>query len=180
MKRGVKTIIIGVLFLVAAFVGPFLFVVPLLLQHQNENQFKVPGTIEVVVNKPGRFYLWNDFRTVYNGKSFDRSERVPDGLNIQIDDSDGHPLNFVSDTAISSASGSSAKNSIGYVEIVRPGKVTVRVSGGVEDRVFSFSESGLLKIFLFVIGGFGAAVVFGLAGIVLLVWGIVKLTRKNS
>ena len=180
MKRGIKTIITGVMFLVAAFVVPFLFVLPLLLQHQNENQFKVPGAIEVVVGKPGRYYLWNDFQTVYNGKSFNRSERIPDGLNIQISDSEGHPFNFVSNTSISSTNGSSAKNSIGFVEVDRPGKVTVRVSGGAEDRVFSFSQSGLLKIFLFVIGGFAGAGILGLTGIFLLVWGIVKLVRRNS
>lgn len=179
MKRGIKTIICGVISLVAAVGVPFLFVIPLFLQHQNENQFKVPGSIQVTVEKPGRYYLWNDFRTIYHGQSFNRSEHIPDGMNIRIADSDGHQFNFVSDTSISSTSGSSAKNSIGYVEIEYPGKFTIQVSGSSEERIFSFSKSGLLKIFLFIVGGFGASVVFGLAGLGLLVWGIVKLVRKS-
>src|SRR4051812_40783383 len=140
MKRGIKTLITGVIFLAAAVGAPFLFLFPLLLQHQNENQFKVPGSIQVMVEKPGRYYLWNDFRTVYNGQSFNRSEQVPDGLNIRIDDSDGRALNFVSSPSITSTSNGSAKNSIGYVEIEHPGKVTVQVSGGAEERIFSFSK----------------------------------------
>jgi hypothetical protein len=180
MKRGIKTIIAGVIFLVAAFVVPFLFILPLLLEHQNENQFKVPGSTQVAVEKPGRYYLWNDFRTVYNGQSFNRSEHIPDRLNIRIADSGGLPFSFVSDTSISSTNGASAKNSIGYVEIEHAGKITVQVSGGTEERIFSFSKSGLLKMFLFIVGGFGASVVFGLAGLGLIIWGIVKLAAKKS
>ena len=180
MKRGVKTLITGVIFLVAAIVAPFLFIFPLLLQHQNENQFKVPGTIQVTVEKPGRYYLWNDFRTIYNGQSFNRSEQIPDGLNIRIGDSDGRALNFVGDTSISSTRDDSAKNSVGYVEIEHPGKVTVQVSGNAEERIFSFSKSRLLKVFLFAIGGFGASVIFGLMGLGLIIWGIIKLARKKA
>jgi hypothetical protein len=180
MKRGVKTLIIGVIFLAVAVVAPFLFLLPFFLQHQNENQFKVPGSIQITVEKPGRYYLWNDFRTVYNGQSFNRSEQIPDGLNIRIADSDGHPLTFVSNTSISSTNGSNAKNSIGYVEIEHPGKVTVQVSGGAQERIFSFSRSGILMIFLLVIGGFGASVIFGLLGLGLIIWGIVKLVSKKA
>ena len=182
MKRGIKTIIAGVIFLIGASVVPFLFLLPLplILQQQNENQFKVPGSLQVSVEKPGRYYLWNDFRTVYNGQSFNRSERIPDGMNIRVEDSSGHQVNFVSDTSISSTTGGSAKNSIGYVEIEHPGKVTVHVSGTVEERIFSFSQSGILKMFLYILRGIGACVIFGLAGVGLIVWGIVKLVSKKS
>jgi len=47
------------------------------LQHGHEVQSKVPGTQEVIIEKPGRYYLWNDFRTVYAGKSYDQSEHIP-------------------------------------------------------------------------------------------------------
>jgi len=180
MKRGIKTTITGAILLVAAFVVPFLSILPFLLKHQNENQFKIPGSIQVTAEKPGRYYLWNDFRTVLDGRTFNQSEHIPNGLNISVEDSNGRKLAFVSDTSISSTNGSSAKNTIGYVEIEHPGKVTVRVSGGSEERVFSFSQSGLLKMFLLLIGGFGASAIFGLTGLCFIVWGIVKLVRKKS
>lgn len=180
MKPGVKTIITGsVTFLIGAFVVPLLFVLPLFLRHQHEAQLKAPGSIEVAINKSGRYYLWNDYRTVYNGKSYDRSEQVPDGLEIHIQDAQGRQLQFVSDASISSSSGTSAKKSIGYVDIEHPGKVTVQVSGGSEERIFSFSQSGLLVMFGLIVGGFGLSMIVAIAGLGLIVWGIVKLVRVN-
>jgi hypothetical protein len=35
-------------------------------------------------------------------------------------------------------------------------------------------------VFLLIVGGFGASVMFGLMGLGLIIWGIVKLARKNS
>ena len=180
MKPGIKTIITGgVIFLVGAFVVPLLFVLSLLKAHEQETQFKIPGTIEVALKEPGRYYLWNDFRTVYNGKSYDRPESTPDGIEIRIRDASGHQLQFVSDASISMSSGASSKKSIGYIEVEHPGEVTVEVKGGSDERIFSFSQSGLLKIFSMIIGGFGLLMMTAVAGIGLIVWGIVKLARAN-
>jgi hypothetical protein len=180
MKPGIKTIIAGgVMFLVGAFVVPLLFILPLILEHEQAAQFKAPGSIEVAVKKPGRYYLWNDYQAVYNGKSYNRSESIPDGLEIRIRDADGHELQIVSDGSISTSGGSSAKKSIGYVGVEHPGKVTVQVTGGSEDRIFSFSQSGLLRIFGLILGGFGLSVIVAVGGIGLVIWGSVKLVRAN-
>jgi hypothetical protein len=180
MKPGIKTIVAGgVMFLMGAFVVPLLFILPLILEHDQDAQFKAPGSIEVTAKKPGRYYLWNDYRTVYNGKSYDRSESIPDGLEIQIRAADGHELQFVSHGSISTSGGSSAKKSIGYVGVEHPGKVTVQVTGGSEDRILSFSQSGLLRMFGLILGGFGLSMIVAIGGIGLIIWGILKLVRAN-
>lgn len=179
MRSGIKTILSGGIFLVGAFVVPLLFVLPLLMAHKQEAQFKIPGTIEVAVKEPGRYYLWNDFRTGYNGKSYDRSESIADGIEIRIHDASGHQLQFVTDASISMSSGTSSKKSIGYVEVESPGAVTVEVKGGGEERIFSFSQSGLLKIFSMIIGGVGLSMMIAVTGIGLIIWGIVKLARGD-
>lgn len=180
MKPGIKKIITGgVTFVVGAFVIPLLFVLPLIFHHEQQSQFKIPGNTEVAVTKPGRYYLWNDFRTVYDGKSYDRPENIPDGLDIQIRDSDGHQLQFVSDSSISSTSSASAKKSIGYVEVEHPGKVTIEVKGGSENRIFSFSQSGLLIMFGLIFGAAGLGMIVSLAGLGLIIWGIVTLVRSS-
>lgn len=180
LKSGIKTIITGaVIFTVGAFIVPLLFILPVILGHKHEAQFKAPGGIEVAAEKPGRYYLWNDFQTVYEGKSYDRSESIPDGLEIRIRDAEGHRLQFVSDASISASSGSSAKKSIGYVEVEHPGKVTVQVTGGSEERIFSFSQPELLRIIGLILGGFGLSVIVAVAGLGLIIWGIVKLVRAN-
>jgi hypothetical protein len=185
MKRGIKTIIAGVvLFVLGAFVIPllcgFLVVLPLFLGSSNEVQFKIPGTAEATVEKPGRYYVWNDYRTFYQGKNYDRSERIPDGVEIRIHDSKGGLLEFVGSTAISSTAGSSSKNSIGYVDIERPGKVSIEVSGGNEERVFSFAQSGILKLFGSILGAFGLSMLVAIAGFGITIWGIVKMVKAEK
>lgn len=167
------------MFLVAVMVVPLLFVLLLVFEHKQETQFKIPGTTAVAVKEPGRYYLWNDFRTIYNGKGYNKSESIPDGIEIRIRDASGHQLQFVSDASISMNDNGNAKKSIGYVEVERPGEVTVEVTGGSEERIFSFSQSGLLRIFGLVFGGFALSAMIAVAGLGLIIWGIVRLAKAN-
>jgi len=150
------------------------------LQHGHEVQFKVPGTQEVNIEKPGRYYLWNDFRTVYAGKSYDQSEHIPGGMQIEIRDADGNLLPFTSDISMSSIAEGSAKNVIGYVEVKKPGRMKIDVSGGSDERVFSLGPTNSARIFLLLLGGFGLSALVGLAGFGLGIWGIIKLVRSNK
>ena len=98
MKPGIKTIIAGaVLFVVGALVIPLVVVLPLVLGKSHEFQFKAPGNAEITVNAPGRYYLWNNFRTVYEGKSYDRLENIPDGMEFQMRDArcEGPPASIL-------------------------------------------------------------------------------------
>jgi hypothetical protein len=181
MKPGIKTIIAGAaLFVLGAVVIPLLVILPLILGKSDEVQFKVPGTVQATVKEPGRYYVWNNFRIFYEGKNYDRSETIPDGIEIRIHNAKGEPLKFVSDTSTSATVNSSAKNSIGYVEVERPGTVGIEVTGGNEERVFSFSQSRFLKMFGMFLGGFGLAMLAGVGGFGIIIWGIVKLVRANK
>ncbi|HEY5042390.1 MAG TPA: hypothetical protein VIK53_10345 [Verrucomicrobiae bacterium] len=181
MKPGFKTIIAGVLvFLAGVIVLPLCVVLPLILGHSHNLQFKVPGSAEANIENPGRYYLWNDYQTVFNGRSYNRSEKIPDGMEIQIKDADGQPLQFFSDTSTSESGGGSSKNSIGYVQVEHPGKLEIQVSGGDGERIFSFSKSNLLKMFGIIMGGVGFSMLVGIIGIGLVIWGILKLVRASK
>jgi hypothetical protein len=182
MKTGVKTIIAGaILFVLGAFVVPLAIILPLIFGDSNEIQFKVPGSTQIVIEEPGRYYMWNDYQTVFYGKSYNRSESIPDGIEIRImNASTGELFDFVSDTSISSSRGSSSKNTIGYIEVQSPSTVEVEVAGGEEERVFSFSESNLLKMFGLILGGSILAVIIGITGFGITIWGIVKLMRSSK
>ena len=169
-----------VLFVVGAFVVPIAFLFPLILNNSDERQFIIPGTTKVEIQKPGRYYLWNDFQTVFDGKSYNRSKSIPDGLEIAIMNEEGKDLQFTSETSISSSSGSSSKNSIGFVEVSNPSSLTVSVSGGSDERVFSFSESGILKLLGLIFGGFGLSILLALAGVGISILGIIKLVMNNK
>lgn len=184
MKPGLKTIIAGILLLFCAvMVFPLFIVVPFFLQKSDDVQFKVPGGKEVTVKEPGRYYLWNNFNTVYEGKSYAQSEAVPNGMTIEIRDESGHLLPFVSNnltTVTTEGNNENSKKSIGYVQIDHPEKLEIQVSGGNEERIFSFSKSDVLKIFLTIFGAVSIAALTGLPAIGLIIWGIIKLNRRNK
>jgi hypothetical protein len=181
MKKGLKTLIVGILlFTVGAFVVPIAFVLPLIMDDSDERQFIIPGATKVEITEPGRYYLWNDFQTIHEGKSYNRSEGIPDGLEIAVTDQNGQGLDFKSDTSISSSSGSSSKNSIGYVEVTNPGRLVVSVSGNSDERVFSFSQSGIMKVLGLIFGGFGLSLLLAIAGVGFSIWGIIKLVQNNK
>ena len=180
MKKGIKTLITGILLsAVGAIVVPIAVVLPLILDKSDQQQqFVVPSTTEVEVGEPGRHYLWNDYQTFYDGKNYSQSKSIPDGIEIHVADLDGKSLPFTSDTSISSSVGSYSKNSIGYVEVDSPGKLTVAVSGSPDNRVFSFSKSEIMKILGLIFGGIGLCLLLTTAGIGISIWGIIKLVKK--
>jgi hypothetical protein len=180
MKPGLKTLIAGVLLCLGAFVVPVLSVLPIIFGKSDEIQFNVPGKQEFTATDTGRYYLWNDYRTVYHGKSYDLPENIPGGMDIRIRDTNGSELQFVNDASTSVNSGTDSKKSIGYVQVDQPGKLEIEVSGGAENRVFSFAKSRLLKIAGLVLGGMALSVLIVILGIGLIVWGIVKLVRSST
>jgi len=181
MKKGVAALILGVtLFLLGILIIPLFFILPLRSLDPAGAQFKAPGSIEIAIEEPGRYYLWNDYRTVFLGKTYNLPENIPHGLEIRILCPDAGPLEFVSDTSISTSSGRSSKNSIGYVEIGSGGVFRIEVIGNIEERIFSFHRANFLRIFGLILRGLGIAALLGIAGAGAIIWGIVILARNNG
>jgi hypothetical protein len=178
MKPGLGALIAGVLLFVVAFIVPVCFVLLVVFGKSDEVQFEVPGKLEFDAREAGKYYLWNDYRTVYKGKSYDRSRNIPDGIDITVSDASGQ-LQFVNDSSTSVTSGSTAAVSIGYVQVEKPEKLTIEVSGAKDDRIFSFAESRLKTIIGYVIAGLVAAMFVGLVGLALIITGIIKLVRSK-
>lgn len=88
-------------------------------------------------------------------------------------------LKFIANTSMSSSSGSSAKSSIGYVEVQQPSRLRIDVSGDVEPLVFSFAQSIFLKMFGLIFAGVGLSLLVGVAGLIIGVIGVVKLAQGN-
>ena len=175
MKPGLNLILVGVGLILAGIVVPVLLILQLLHHRSQDVQFKAPGTIEVTVTNAGRYYLWNDYQTVYEGKVYDRSEQVPDGFEVHIRDEGGHEVEFHNDMSASSSTGSNSRKSIGYVEVEQPAKFEISVSGLREDRVLSFSQLGFLRLFL-TIACTSLSVVLGIGGgFILVVVGLIRL-----
>jgi len=181
MKTGLLSLLSGILIFLLGIVGiPAWVILHFLLAPSLDSQFLVPGRIEVRIEEPGRYYLWNDFQTVFNGTTFSASEVLPTGYVIRIVGPDGGELPFIADTSISSSIGSSSKNSIGYVNVNAPAKLAVEVGGAVPPRVFSFARFTLFGTLATVAAALGGIAILCLAGLALAVFGIVRIVRARK
>lgn len=181
MKAGAKTIIIGISTLViGGFVLPFLWVLPLFLDATNTEQFIVPSTQTLEIENPGRYYLWNDYQTFFEGTQYSKPKALPDGLEISIKNEAGDTLFFQTDTNITFTSGNISRNSIAHLEFDQPETIILSVGGDYEPRVFSFGEAFIGKFFSRIFGAVALGAVLTATGIVLAVCGIVKLLKKPA
>ncbi|MCI5223813.1 MAG: hypothetical protein D3924_14355, partial [Candidatus Electrothrix sp. AR4] len=80
MKPGIKPIILGViLFTLGGVALPAAILLPLFLGDSIDKQFTIPGSIQVAIEESGHYYLWNEHQTIFNGKTYNRPENLPDG-----------------------------------------------------------------------------------------------------
>jgi hypothetical protein len=180
MKRGLGTIVTGVvLFVAGAFVVPGIMIFSLILDREAPRQFLVPGSVDVTVEKPGRYFHWNNHQTIFEGRTYDTSESLPGGLVITITDERGQKLPFIPDGSMSNQNGAMSKKSIGYVEVTASGRLHVSVEGNSDNRVFSFAPSDLMKILGWMFGGMGAGVLLAIAGVAVGIIGIVRMASAK-
>lgn len=181
MKAGTRTILTGVVIFLLGAVGiPLVVILSFIFTDSNEIQFKVPGRIQYTIKEPGRYYLWNEYQTIFDGLSYNRSTSIPDGIRITIRDTQtGSLYDFEGNTSISSSGGASAKNSIGYIEAKDTGSIIIDITGGIEERIFSFSKFGFWDIFGRIFGGIGLAFLVCIVGGGLVALGIIKLSKSN-
>jgi hypothetical protein len=181
MKAGIKPIIAGgVLFFLGAFVPMAIFLPIMINGDPSEVIFKVPGVARVSVDKPGRYYLWNAHQIVFEGKSYNCTESIPAGMEIIISNEDtGQTFDLVSHSSMTSTRGTELKNSIGYFDVKSAGSLSIKITGGNEQRVFAFSKSPFVYIKMFV-GVMVLAAIIGLSGFGFILCGVVKLIKSNS
>jgi len=183
MKPGVKTVTLGaVALLLGACVIPLAVVLPLVPDYPDEMQFETPGTAEVTIEKPGRYYLWSDSEIEFKDESDNHPEGVSGGPEIVIRSKEtNEPFDFVSDTSIFSTSAGSSKNSVGYIDAQAPGVVEIEVTGpAVEQRIFSFSRFPPWPVVVGILTGIYLSLTLCLFGFVAIIWGIVKLVKTGK
>lgn len=184
MKPGLIQIIAGVILLsIGAICVPLMIVLTLVRDSVDLVEFEVPGSAIAFIETPGRYYLWHDYQTMYDGRPYNTPAELPNGLTIEITGKGGTQLDFVSATNTSFTSNGRARQSIGYVDLSDAGQVTINVSGESEPRIFSFSPFSLGRFASLVVKGILIVAAAALSAMGLIIWGIVKLAnapRKSS
>jgi uncharacterized membrane protein len=110
-------------------------------------RFVAPGSHAFRVEKAGKQVIWNDYRTVFEGRSYSASEQLPDGLHIRVTEAaSGKDIDIESDRGASSKTSAAERVSIASFEAV-PGRYTITIEGNFPPRVFSVGPSFLLRLF---------------------------------
>ena len=128
-------------------------------------QFLGPGRHTLKLDRPGKFLVWNDYQTVFHGRSYDESEKLPPGARISVfDKAGGRALTVTSSRGGTSTIGNTSSVAVSQFEIEQPGSYEIVVEGDVPQRVFSVGRDfipGLFGViagaFALIFGGFGAA-----------------------
>ena len=177
MRNANIKLLLGITLLLVGGLGiPAGVLIPTFNVPNEEVVFESPGEARLTIEAPGRFYLWHNYRTVHEGRQVVRNRYLPDGMSFRVTRvDDGSTLPFQPRGSIQTEMGGSASQSVGYVDVERPGTLRVEVSDGDEQmRLMSFSRSRF-KIFLRAIGfSVLSLVVLGSAGMVLLIMGITR------
>lgn len=175
---GIALLVLGVLMVPLAIAATVFLVFQ---NHSEEARLVIPGRVEVAVTEPGRYYLWHDYQTTFEGRSVRRSDGPPGGLlEVSVEDSGGEALHFSWSDSVSVSRGGHRKRSIGYVQVDAPATLVISVTGDAEGCVLSFGQSRVPEILGIVFGGLALAAVVGLSGLGIAVWGGLKMLKKSG
>lgn len=180
-----KKLILGILLFGIAFVGPMILIAPFLSSlADGVVSFEASGELEVTVEEPDRYYVWNVHTTVYEGRSYSQSKTLPSGVTFSLTEVEtGEEIPFETDLSISTTTGANESHSVGYFEVEKSGAYLLTIGGLDEPRIFAFGPS-IFGDFVSIFGwvGLGLLVAFGLviAGILLIIFGAIEMSRKKE
>jgi uncharacterized membrane protein len=123
-------------------------------------QFLAPGRCEIDAAKPGPYTIWLEYRTVFENRTWDISERMPGGARFRITGPDGSLSNVRASGGGSWKSGETERVSVGGFTATLPGRYTVSVEGEFEPRVLSVGRDMTIPL----LKALGAAVASVLVG----------------
>jgi hypothetical protein len=148
------------IFILSCVLVPVITLVRVLQRKSIEFQMAVPGRKEFEIVKPGNYVLWNETRTMFEGRSFSVAAALPPGVHVELRKADEMKLIRMNTTldAITS-SDTVERRSVGYFEVPDRGKYVLVVDGEFPQRVFSFGKSVLdekgIILATIVFAGFG-------------------------
>jgi uncharacterized membrane protein len=165
----------AIAFAIAGVAATVLLVLNLVSKFDAGDQFIVPGSHAFVVEQPGKHLVWNDFRTVFQGRAYDVPERLPDGLIIRVTETaSGKPVEVSSSRGASSKTAEAERVSIASFEAATPGRYEIVVEGGFDPRVFSVGPNVLPQLFMTILAAVMAMLVGMTAAVALAVWTYLK------
>ena len=72
--------------------------------------FKVPASLEIALTQSGKYYLWNNYLTIFDGQTYSQDKRLPDGMTFILKDKNRPYHSVVVDSALATSSSTEEKS----------------------------------------------------------------------
>lgn len=172
MKPGSKRTIFGAVLLIGGILIGIVTFGRLYLGTSLYPQYAASGSFTVQTVDAGRYYLWDNYVTWFEGGKVRNDKGFPEEVGLVVRDSQGKELELFPDSEQSWGIGNHAKSSIGYVQTSGSGQLTIDVQGGDGKRVLSFGKADLKNELWRKLGGFAYAAFGILLGLPITLWGL--------
>jgi hypothetical protein len=140
-------------------------------------QFMVPGSKDFNLTVPGKYVLWHETETIFQGRTYSGGQ-LPNGLLMQLSNTAARAVvPLVPDQSTTMTSGGSSRRSIATFQITTPGPHLLSIEGKATPMVFSFGKSEWGNLVWSLGIGFILAPSLLISGIVL---GVCVLVRRRN
>lgn len=145
-----------------------------------DQQFKVPGTLSAEIHSPGRYYVWDNHWTMFNGERYQYPADCPENAQIIVREETDVELPFVPDTSQNWSIGNHEKTSIGYVDLTASTTLRLEVDSVGRDRIFTVSSRTMKQELWASLGGLGVGLFAVVVGIPIALLGLLLRRRAND
>ena len=143
-------------------------------------QTKVPGKVVAEIDTPGRYYLWDNHWTTFDGERVQHAADFPETAKILAHDASGAQLEFVQDASQNWSIGNNGKTSIGYIDIASPTTIHFDIEDIGRERIVTVSDATMKQELWSRLGGLGIGLIMGLVGVPIGLFGLLFRRRVET
>lgn len=142
-------------------------------------QTKIPGAVSAEIDAPGRYYVWDNHRTMFDGERIQYASGWPDDVKIAVRDANGTDLEFVHDASQNWSIGNNAKTSVGYIDVPTATTIRIDIDGAGRDRIVTVANRTIKQELWARLSGLGIGLIVGAVGVPIFLLGLL-LRRRSS
>lgn len=174
-----KTFIAGIIIVVVGVALIFVAtIVPYPRWTMPDHQFIVPGRTEVTLDAPGRYIVWNNTRTTFEGRRYRSSSNLPGYLDFDIRTADGRRIERHYEPAVSMSRGDDVRRVAFSFVVDQAGDVVIEATGPVQPRVLVINDLDVWRQYLWANRGVKAGIAIIVLGLAAMIIGIVRHARS--
>jgi uncharacterized membrane protein len=163
----------------AGFLAAAALIASLIFHYDEGVQFLAPGSKTFDLAK-GRYVVWNDHVTVFEGRSYDSSRTLPDGTRITVTDASGATVTLRRTSGSTFRVGGTERVSVLEFEVTQPGRYEVTVRGDFPLRVFSVGPNLVWLLLGSIFGAIGLVLLGTGVGVAIAAWAFIRREQARE